>query len=209
MIYLLAGSDIKNKSSYVGDHFPDRDFVFLYPPISKDLLLNYASTNSLFGDSPIVKLDNILRSGEIEFLAEDLLTLKDSETIFIFLEDKLLAADEKKYKKYAEIVKFEEKAIKQAPKVNVFAIADAFSKRDKINTWILYRDAIERGTEPEAISGMLFWKIKTMLLSNSQNFPRERLLEQSSSIVSLYHRAHRGELDLVIGLEQFILGALS
>ncbi len=140
---------------------------------------------------------------------DDLTFFKDSKTIFIFLEDKLLASEQKKYIKYAQVEKFEEKKIIQVPKVNTFAIADAFARHDKIGTWMLYREAIEAGTSPEAISGILFWKIKTMILEGTKTFSINNLKNQSSAIVSLYHRAHRGESDFTLGLEQFILTTLS
>ena len=97
---------------------------------------------------------------------------------------------------------------KTIPKINVFGIADAFSNRNKIEAWILYREAVSQGIPPEEISGIIFWKIKTMILSGSKFFSLDELKNNSSELVSLYHNAHRGESDFVIGLEQFILNSL-
>ena len=94
-------------------------------------------------------------------------------------------------------------------KFNIFGITDAFAKHDKVMTWVLYRRGIEGGVEPEAIAGILFWKIKTMILSGNYLFDKDELKRQSSRIVSIYHKAHRGESDFSIGLEQFILSSLS
>jgi hypothetical protein len=139
----------------------------------------------------------------------DLSSLKNSPNNLIFIEDKLPASDIKKYKKYAIIEDFSSPTTKTAPKVNVFGIADAFSRRDKIGTWVLYREAVGEGVPPEEISGIIFWKIKTMMLSGSKIFSLSELKKRSSNLVSLYHKAHKGECDFTIGLEEFILSSLS
>ena len=210
MIYILSGNDTKKKNAHIKALVKNYDLVTLpTSEVSKDLLLSYAGGVSLFGDFKSIVSENIISSGDIVFSDDDLKILKDSNSIFIFLEDKLLVASEKRYKKYAEIIRFDEKIPLKKPKINTFAMADAFGARDKIKAWIIYREAVDSGIEPEAISGILFWKIKTMLLDGTKNFSVENLKKQSSCIVSLYHRAHRGEVDFVIGLEQFILSSLS
>jgi hypothetical protein len=121
----------------------------------------------------------------------------------------LLAPAKKKYQKHATIEDFSMMESKQVPKVNVFNIADNFSKKDKINAWILYGEAISTGVAPEEISGILFWKIKSMVLTGSRFFSIDELKNRSSQLVSIYHKSHKGELDFTIGLEQFILSSLS
>jgi DNA polymerase III delta subunit len=127
----------------------------------------------------------------------------------VFVEEKLLVGEVKKYKKYAVIEDFSIESVKQVSKTNVFGIAEAFSRKDKIGTWVLYRDAISKGVAPEEISGIIFWKIKTMLLNGARVFSVPELKKVSSELVSLYHKAHMGECDFVIGLEQFILSTLN
>jgi DNA polymerase III delta subunit len=210
MIYILLGNDTKKKNAQVESFAKG----YIVTPVSntvvsKELLMTYASTISLFGEAPCIILDKVLSEGEITLSKSDLTTLKDSATLFIFREDTMLARDEKKYKAYATILSFARKELPQTEKSNPFVIADAFARKDKIGTWILYREAIEKGAEPEAVSGMLFWKIKTLLLNGSQVFSTEDLKHASWNIVSLYHRAHRGECDFVIGLEQLLLSSLS
>ena len=209
MIYILSGNDTKKKNAYLKKLYKENQPIFvLEASITKEELLNHAGSVSLFGGSPIVVIENILNEGNITLSLEDLLILKDSETAFVFMEDKLLAPNFKKYKKYAVVEDFVGQNLKQKPKMN-FGIADAFSHKDKIGTWILYRDAILLGISPEEISGIIFWKIKTMLLNGTKFFSIEELKNRSSELISIYHRAHRGECDFVIGLEQFILSSLS
>lgn len=210
MIYIISGNDTKAKNAFLKKITLNKEMTRIsYSSVSKDLLKGYAESTSLFGDSPVIVIDSLINEGDISLTVNDLKPLQSSATIFIFMEDKLLAADQKKYKAYATIENFEEKTIKKIPKINTFAIADSFARRDKITTWALYREAVENNTEPEAISGILFWKIKTMVMNGTNVFSKDELKHISCNIVSLYHRAHRGELDFVVGLEQFILSSLS
>ncbi|MBK5215741.1 MAG: hypothetical protein JJE53_02965 [Candidatus Pacebacteria bacterium] len=210
MIYILTGNDIKNKNAYLKKLYKeDRPTFALDASTTKEMLFDYAGSVSLFGGSPIVVVDNITRDEEVSLSASDLEVLKDSLTTFVFMEEKLLASETKKYSKYATIEDFSKKETKKAPKINVFDIADAFSRRDKIGTWILYRNAVSLGVSSEEISGIIFWKIKTMILNGTKLFSVSELKNKSSELLSIYHKAHKGETDFVVGLEQFILSSLS
>lgn len=207
MIYIVLGD---TTSKNIKELTANRETIFIpRTEINLDLLMSYGGNIGLFNDKPAVILENVLSDEILVFSASQLSEFKDSETIFIFKEDKLNAADQKKFKKYAEIKNFTEKKIITKEKFNIFSITDAFASRDKVSTWILFRKALLSGLEPEALAGVLFWKIKTMILNGSKLFTKEDLKVQSSNIVSLYHKAHKGECDFTIGLEQFILSSLS
>lgn len=211
MIYVLYGTNSQKKSHYIKSlSSKDKEIITVSSLlITKELINNYACNISLFGDYPIVVFENIINQKDIIFNKDDLINLKNSKTTFVFNEDKLLIEDKNIYKKYSEVISFEEKTIKPQVKFNIFAISDSFSKRDKIGTWTLYCDAVRQGIDAEPIAGILFWKIKTMLISGSGVFSKEELKKHSSSIVSIYHKAHRGECDFNTSLEQFILLSLS
>jgi len=210
MIYILSGNDLTAKNSYIKKIVGNKDRLFLTgESLNKDSLLNYASGNVLFGELPVILTEDIVKNGEINFSENELKDLKNSQTVFILIEDKLLKADEKKFKKYATFEKFTTKEEKPRANNNVFDIANAFARKDKFGAWMFYSRAIEEGVTPEAIAGMLFWKIKTMILNNNKTFPLDILKYQSSRLISLYHLAHMGKANFTIGLEQFILDSLS
>ncbi len=210
MIYILSGNDLKNKGIYIKEITKNHEVFFIENNIiTKEFVLNYALGVSLFGEYPILIIESILKNEDIIFSNDDLQELKESKTIFIFKEDKLLAVDQKKFTKYAELKVFDSKQINKIEKFNIFSITDAFANKNKILTWTLYIKGIEKGVEPEAIAGVIFWKIKTMILNSSKSFNKIELKKQLSQIVSIYHKAHRGELDFVVGIEQFILSTLS
>lgn len=210
MIYILAGNDTNKKSDYIIELARGGESFFLASNVlTKEILFNYSANISIFGDSPIIIVESVLSDGNLILSSDELILLKESKTTFVFKEDKMLAPDQKKYSKYGEVKIFENKKIITPPKFNVFSITDSFANRDKVGTWVSYNNAIENGIEPEAIAGVIFWKIKNMILNGSRQFTKDELKNQSSSIVSLYHLAHRGESDFTIGLEQFILNSLS
>lgn len=207
MIYIFLGNDFSKKNLILKKITKDCDiFRFKNDPDLSNRLLGYASSDGLFGDKRAFIIEDYLGDGD-SLSGDDLSILEKSNHTFIFLEDKLNVQDEKKYKKYADIQKFETQKI--VKKEDNFAIANAFANKDKIKTWVLYREAVSNGVEPEAISGMLFWKIKNMMINGNRLFSKEELKKQSSSLVSLYHKSHLGEIDFIIGLEQFILSSLS
>ncbi len=210
MIYILLGDDHKSKNIYLSELTRNKEVALMQAlSLEKETIMNYSSSSSLFGDQPVVLMDGVLGEGVLNFTSEDILFLSKSETVFIFKEEKMLAIEQKKYKKYSDLKVFENKKNIKTDKFNPFLITDSFALKDKMNTWIHYNNAIRAGLEPEAIAGTLFWKIKTMILSGNRNFTKEELKRSSSNIVSLYHEAHRGESDFVVGLEQFILESLS
>jgi hypothetical protein len=208
MIYILVGDDIKNKNIYIKNLIRECESFFVFSnDFNKNLIINYSSNINLFGATPAVILENIISEKGDIFLNKELDILKESKTLFLFIEDKMLAASQKKYKKYGEIITFENKKINQ--KFNTFAITDAFANKNKIATWTIYNESILQGIEPEAIAGLLFWKIKNMILTGSKIFNKNELKSQSSQIISIYHKAHKGELDFSTSLERFILITLS
>lgn len=210
MIYIVSGNDTGKINSYLKKIY-NSNFPIVIPSadFDKTVAFEYASSVNLFGEYPIVLIENFLKELGKSFSAKELAVLQESKTVFVFREEKLLVADIKKYSKFGEIKDFSIKEAKPAPKINVFNIADSFARKDKINTWILYREAILTGVSPEEISGLIFWKIKMMLTNGSKSFSSEDLKKLSSLLVELYHKSHKGEVDFPIGLEQFILSSLT
>lgn len=174
-------------------------------------ILSYSESAGLFDTTYIVVIDRVLEDKEkFIFCVENLEIFASSKNHFIFSETKATKELLKPFEKVSAVIEkfvIENKIAKKGP--SPFLLADAFGKRDKKAAWTLYVKAIEGGESPEAISGMLFWKIKTMIVSGRvQPFEKEALLDCSRDLVSIYHRARSEGSDLSIGLEQFILKSL-
>lgn len=208
MIYLFYGENTEEKKESIKEKARDTSVIRLQSTnLNKEMLLNYGEQKSLFGEVFTILIENpISEAGDI-FDDELLSSLKESNYLFIFLEDKLSLEDIKKYKKYIkEISKFEIKSnTKFIKKENPFTIVNLFENKDKINTWIEYRKIVEKGGELEPVLGMFFWKIKSMILSKNSKFTENELKNQSKELVDIYHKSHLGILDMDIAIEQFIL----
>ncbi len=108
----------------------------------------------------------------------------------------------------------------------IFSIADAFAERDKKRLWALLQESRIHNIPPEEVHGIIMWSVRSMLIAqdaksaneaglkpfvfnkskrNSGNFKDRELEEISSNLISVYHNARRGIIDMDTSLEQFIL----
>lgn len=193
---------------------PDAARVFLDAEhVSGDVLKELTVAQGLFVQKCIVFLDSPLLGEDPERVLEMLGASAASENIFIIAETtpkKEVLALFKKHATEMRDVVAKKTALKQSAH-NPFAIADAFAERDAKKLWLWYRLALTEGAEPEALAGMLFWKIKTLLLAKSGNgkkYSEEELRERAHSLVRIYHEAHRGAFSLESALERWILGVV-
>lgn len=164
-----------------------------------------ASTPSFLGDTRVFVLEGALsgvRADEFFDLLDGLLA---SSHLFIFEEEKLL-------KKPATLLAEKKVTVHMAPPekkaeeaFNVFSIANAFGARDRKKMWLLLNGAFNHNIAPEAVAGMLHWKIRDLLLKGSSLYSKAELKDLSGRLVVLYHESHRGGGELALLLERFIL----
>lgn len=164
----------------------------------------------LFENKFIVFLDTVFQNKEAkEFIVKKIKEIGESENVFIFLEGKVDKATLTKLEKNAtKIQAFDEKEKTQKVEFNIFSLTDAFARRDKKSLWILFVKAKADDKAAEEIHGVLFWKLKQMLLNPmlGKNFTLTEMKVLSSKMVEMYHEAHRGKYELDSALEQMILG---
>ena len=87
-------------------------------------------------------------------------------------------------------------------------MANAFSRKDKLNMWICFREAMDRGVGMEEIIGVLFWKIKNMLITkNFSKFSESELKDFASRLSYLLPKARQEGRDAESAFEQFLLKA--
>ena len=214
MIYLFSGDDAKNKilhyekfvksiPSSKGTFFINRN------DFDRTQIESLYSGSSLFNKASIAIFSDVFENEETrDFILDKLELMGKSPNEFVFLEGKLnkpILDDFKKAK--AEVNTFELPKAKKE-KFDNFLIANAFSKKDKLNTWIYFRQAIDRGVMMEELVGVLFWKIKDMILKNNLGrFSREELKNCSSRLSYLLPQARKRGLDAESAFEQFLLEA--
>ena len=181
------------------------DFVLRETLRGDDLSLSSleakAGEETLFGDTRAY-----VAEGEIdEEYAKQLVTvagaLLSSSHLFIFEAEGGAPLVKLLEKTKGEVVK-----VKAPPKektFDVFSLGNAYASKDKKKLWLLLQEAYEAGIAPEALVGILSWKARTILAQ--RGVKDEKAVAQSSALVSMYHDAHRGEGDLSLLLERFVL----
>ncbi len=209
MIYLIYGNDFTKKSEQIKKLANGASIVRVpADQLTEGGLLSLARQSPLFGEAPATVIEDLLDQ-EFVISEEVLDSIKNSSNVFIILENSATQTNIKKYKKYIEEVFVFEEKLPPRPKGNAFLVAEMYAKRNRIGAWTAYVELVESGEVPEAISGMLFWKIKTMVASRAYGtYTQAELLERSSKLLDIYHRAHLGEIDMGVELEQFIISTI-
>jgi len=214
MIYLFAGDDAKNKLSsyekFLKKEAKGRDVFFVsrnnWDPVQIESLY---SGSSLFSSSSVIVFQSILEHEEgREFILEKLSNLADSDSDFIFIESKLPKSILDAFKKAKGEVNIFELPKEKKEKFDNFKVANAFGNKDKLNTWIYFRQAIEAGVALEELVGILFWKVKDMILKGSlSRFKEEELKTFAARLSYLLPQARKAGVDAESALEQFLLEA--
>jgi DNA polymerase III delta subunit len=238
MLYVFHGTDIgksQEKARTLINSLrakkPDAAFVHITAnDWNPRVVEEHLGGQGLFSNKYIVFLDRLNENSEAKEKVPDFIpAIHESANIFILLEGKLLADFKKIIEKNAEkIVVSDLAAVSPFAKkdFNIFALADAVGSRDSIKAWTIYRQALENGIEAEAISGTLFWQIKSMLLAApaksasesglnpfifskskkyASNYSAMELTDLAAKVIALYHDGHRGLNDLELSLERLVL----
>ena len=182
----------------------------------------------LFESKYIVFYDNLFESKEIkEKVVDALEEIAASENVFIFLEKELDKKTLTKFQKHAtKIQNFEETKKKEKVAFNPFGISDALVSRDKKRLWMLLLEAKKKGSAAEEIHGIIWWQVKSLKLAidskdaaesglspfvfskakaGVKNFDEKELATLAHELVTMYHDAHRGTVDLWNEMEKLVL----
>jgi len=189
------------------------------------MLADMLGAVSLFGEVELFLIDT--PSENPEFYAEVVSVLSamaESSNQFVIIEGTLLAAEKKKFEKFAGVIE-EFKKTAETP-FNVWAMADALSARDKKSLWVLLQDAKRAGLVAEEIIGTLWWQLKTLRLAmltksasdagmkdfpynkakrSLGNFKEGEVVGLSQGLLKVYHDGHGGIRDIDEGLEEWVL----
>ncbi len=185
---------------------------------------------SLFSPKNIVVLDFLL---EDEVIAEQVFLhvddLKNTEHICVLVEGKLTKEELKKIQTKAEKIeehnKVEGTKKKEAPQT--FALCDALLQKNNRKAFELFQLLRAAEIPAEEIHGVLWWQFKSLFLALQTKSAKEAdlnpfvyskckaaekywsIAEVSKfldTLVTMYHKAHRGEVDFMADLERVSLG---
>jgi hypothetical protein len=214
MIYLFCGDDTRKKFSAheaLIDSFPQNMEIFSISRnnFDKTQIESLYSGSSLFSKKSTILFSNIMEYEENRsFILEKLKPIAESENTFIFLEGKLLKSILDAFRKVNSEIKVFELAKEKKEKFDNFLIANAFANKDKLNTWIYFRQSVDAGASLEEINGVLFWKIKDLILKRNFNKLKEEQLKNFVAKLSyILPQARKNGFDAESAFEQFLLEA--
>jgi hypothetical protein len=207
MIYSIVGTGmVKREKAYEALEKVGEPGVHIYSEQIASLQALISST-SLFGDTIVANLiqtmDVAASRDEVTRLLPD---MKDSSNIFIIDEPFADANRVKKLEKYSE--KLYDAREEKKEGVDVFKLCNLFGRRDKKEAWLEWM-RIRDLESPEAIQGLLWWKMKTIwedtLNGKPSKYTKAECEHFASRIVRSSMDAHRGEKDLKVELEAILL----
>ena len=214
MIYLFTGDDTKKKNvayEKLLKTFKKNVEVFAinkndFNPLQVE---SFYSSAGLFFSTCIVILNNVFEREEAkDFLLKKIGEMQKSENVFIFLEGKLKKAEIDFFSKKKVAVNVFELPKGKKEKFDSFLLAYDLEKKDKLNLWIHFRQAIDLGVGMEELIGILFWKVKDMILKrNFSKFKEDELKLFASRLSYLLPEARKKGLDDESEFERFLLEA--
>ncbi len=214
MIYLFTGDDTINRNKAFEKSLKDfKDLPLLKINKNNFSFLEIESLYSdanLFDPKSVIVFSYLLEDKNInEFVLERLEFFENSKNVFIFVENKLLKSVIDQFKKQkANISIFELKKI-QKEVFNNFLLANALGDRNKVNLWLYYREAISKGVALEELVGVLFWKVKDMILNkNFSKFKENELVLIAHNLSILLPKARKEGKEAEITFEKFLLEIL-
>jgi len=192
---------------------------------SENKLEELIESQSLFTKKYIVKISKAAEKTEFfELMMENLKEMKESENIFIWVEEKVKVADLKKIEKNSEKVQEFKIAEKKKNEFNGFSMADALGERNSKKLWTLYLEGLKVG-RPEEIHGILWWQVKSMMIASKSgvgdsglkpfvfnkskkfagNYSEEELENLGNRMMDVLHDSRLDGPSLDVGLERLIL----
>jgi len=229
MLYLFYGPGSKKiKADKLIKSLNEEVLKFSDLDFNLEKLDELAGAQGLFNKTFTIVLENVIGNKETEKGVEKRLEdLSQSNNNFVFVENEIAPSLLVSFQELGK-VDFSDSKKTIKPAFNVFNLTDAFGKKDKKRTWLLFLEAVNN-LAPEEIANMLFWQIKNMLLvktiksteglginpyvlkkaaMTSKNFTALNLKNLSTKLVSIFHENRSTDRDLAIDLEKFILESL-
>jgi len=237
MIYLIFGNDLKksreklnslvaqllkkgDKNSFFEfgeDDFDESEFNTLY------------KTPALFSFASIIVLRRHFSVPVLaDFHLSNLDKYNDCEHRLLFWEEELDKQYKKAFKKYKDRIlefnfKYKKEIEKEKGDKRIFQICDAFARRTRHDSWVIYRKLLAEGVSVDDIFWKIFWQVKTLLSikendsqglhpfvyqknkKNADRFSTNDLKKFLSELTDLFHKSRFSGNDLEIGLEKILL----
>lgn len=221
MLYLFSGDDVENKiinyEKFIKSIPKGTEIFFINRnDFNKDQIESFYSSLALFSNFSAIIFSDIFEYEEIRnFILDKLKLMEESPNSFVFLEGKLNKIILDTFKKVlskdgqnVSRINIFELPKEKKEKFDNWLLPNAFLAKDKLNLWIYFRQAVDKGVVMEELIGVLFWKMKDALLrKNFSKFSEKQLKDFVSRLSYLLPEARKKGVDAEAVFEQFLLEA--
>jgi len=152
--------------------------------------------------APLIHTRFILDAKEKDLTPTLLKKLMASPTIFLFEELALSKPFITSLKKQGVEVHVEEKIKSSVEKNNLFGVTTLVTMQNKKDRWLAYQDAITQ-YPVEAILGMLYWKVRDMVLKEKD--PKGQYHSLYTALLEAHSTAWQEGTPLTLAIEKVIL----
>lgn len=196
MILVLVGKKKKNISAE----------ELKWEDTSLEEMMMLASTPALFGGARSILFVGAIAGERGDDFLDIAKQLAASEHTFIFEEEKLLKGPTTLLEKAGARIEVAIATPKKERGFDPFGLTGALAERSKKKLWLALTASLRSGEKPEAISGLLQWKVRDMLSrTKAEHYSRDELKSLARELVVMYHDSHRGAGELELLLERFAL----
>lgn len=146
--------------SYTNKH------IFFADDLSGEELLDISASNNLFSEPKFIVIYNLFSNEDLfKFFLKNY-KQQDASNFFFLVADKINARQKQALVSLgAEVISLDNTK-KSAPvkKSDPFLITNAILRGSRSEAWLAYQRAIMSGSTPEALSGAIWWQLKSVLL---------------------------------------------
>lgn len=161
MLVVIVGNEKINRRVPAYDVVPDMGIANMYDDtmISFSNLEQFAYPSLFESVAPVIWAQFILDK-EDTFAKEKIVILSNSKTIFIIEEFTITADTKKIFEKHGAQVFVQKKEAKAKEYNPLFSIVEGMVGFDKKNRWMAYQKAVAEDIAPEALIGVVYWKLR-------------------------------------------------
>lgn len=200
MITLLKQFSRSDALMHIRKNFPDYELIRIEDTITDSTKISQEIESSdLFGKSRAVFLSDIPRDFW-DILIESLDYIPP-DTVVFWREDSFPVAYIKQLPKHTILEG--KKTTTSSTKSNPFVIANQLSVSNPTQLWATYQSLLDEGNEPEAVFGILWWKLKD-IAKKKKNLSSE-FKKTLRNFLLTYSTARETGGDLETGLEKILL----
>lgn len=210
MLHVVYGNDVDARTQALQKilaeyaHIPTE--AYDDTTFSPEHFMNTVHGFGLFEEAKVFIFKNILSSDlyedqVIKFLRD----MADSSHLFIFSDRELGTAMLKTVKKHTASCAECTLSKSKKEEYNIFTITNYLERFDKKNMWLELHKALENQNSFESITGILLWKLKSMM-TGSRKFSKDQkeLQNMYLSLIDVYHQSRLGA-DSFSLLESWVL----